>query len=400
MKSFSQVGLPIFLTGLVILVGGVVLNSWPHILGFDQPDSTFYDLQVLLFQADQMTNRIDLAVYAADPSSTYLPNYPSLVPWILSLMSIGMGALFPFGISLVLIFSAAIAIFWSWTLNEKERGEKLLSTTLALFLVFSPPTILAFERGNYDLAVFVAASMALALSTRYPFISSAMLSLTALMKLFPLGLVLMFATQKKRFMLISIPILSLLTYSIFRFEELAYVSKNTPRPQSAAFGQFVPAGEVAVHTELSTIELAAIWLGFHAFVALTYFQVFRKASGLLNSRDVAKKLLESSLATNLVIGGTGLLLLVYLVGNSYDYRLIFVLFPVMGLAKVLSLTSKPMILVWVLALVTSYFAFTSGPMALLGDYTLALLLFYMSHLSLTLIAKAKGKLSKRWELGG
>jgi hypothetical protein len=215
LKSTVLFALSTFFTGGLVVFWGLVLNSWPHIKGFDQPESVFYDLQVLLFQAEQLSNGVASEVYFIDTSAGYVPNYPVLVPWILSSLSVGMGALVPIGISLALAFSAVTAMMWGWAIHDKGLGEKIVTIMLSLLLVFSPPTILAFERGNYDLLVFVLASLALALSSKLPVAGSALLSLTALMKLFPVGLALMFATQKNRLMLLSIPALSMLTYLVF-----------------------------------------------------------------------------------------------------------------------------------------------------------------------------------------
>jgi hypothetical protein len=83
----------------------------------------------------------------------------------------------------------------------------------------------------------------------------------------------------------------------------------------------------------------------------------------------------------MVVGGTGIVTLVYLIGNSYDYRLIFVTIPLMGLAKVLPTNSSLMVSSYVLILTILYFSFTSGPLALVGDLALAVFLMGLIHLT-------------------
>ena len=378
-------GFSVFVAIACVMAYGLVLNQWPFITGFDKPTSLFYDLQVLLYQADSVGLSSNMSNYEANPELGIVPNYPLLLPRFLNLLTLGQESLVPIGIFLAVIYGITMASLWGWVSRGHSFRDYWITGLLALLVSVSPPAVLALERGNYDLLIFALVVATIVLLARFPKISSLVLSVATLAKLFPIGLVLIFLQGKKLFWLAFVPIAFLLSYFFFSPSEFLSVSLNTPRPNSDGFGQFVPHGLVGSVTYLSFAQKVFIWAGFHLLSFLIYALLAKSFIQRVQEWDIVKSLLASRTATSMVVGGTGVSGVVYLIGNSYDYRLIFFCIPMLGLARIFPPNSPIMSLAYPLVLAILYFSFASGPLAPLGDLALAIFLIGLVHITLLVL---------------
>jgi hypothetical protein len=190
--------------------------------------------------------------------------------------------------------------------------------------LFSPPVFLALERCNYELMVFFLVVLAIRLSHRskgvsHNILAGSTLLLATMLKIFPVfGLAIFLRESWKRSLTYMIPfgLLSIVYfYSIKPY--LALIHVNTQWSQYLSFGVNVVPYYLSLHywNNFAVYFLAAAWLVVIAFLFLAY----RSGSTTMPGSDV------DGYDTRLFRVGGIIYIATFLMGNSFDYRLIFLL---------------------------------------------------------------------------
>jgi hypothetical protein len=198
---------------------------------------------------------------------------------------------------------------------------------MALVLVTSPGSWLLFERGNFDLLIFLLVSFAiLFMHTRFSFITILMISITALMKFYTLPILLLYIlVQKNRHL------------RLWAFFALAFISflvlidifkaPGFPIPTFVAFGLLSPglwvnffAWRFNIPFELGIPLLYLI--GIIAFVGVTLFISHMKLQVKVTVRSFSSPS-SSALARNAFLVFSCTYFSCFLAGMNYDYRLIY-----------------------------------------------------------------------------
>ena len=202
------------------------------------------------------------------------------------------------------------------------------NTTKAWYLyipfLYSPPVILALERCNTDLLIFfiIVAAVLLSQGANSSFknwIAGAFILVASMLKVFPVfGLVCFLRTSWKRSLILIIPIgLLSLAYFFSIRPILTFIQVNTPYSQYLSFGiKVIPHYMAKNYSQaLATSIFILAWLA----VGIILYRGYRSGRNQLSITD------EDAYDVRLFRVGGVLFITAYLLGNSFDYRLIFLL---------------------------------------------------------------------------
>jgi len=319
----------IFFTTLVV---GVSIEHWPFMESFTQAGIAFGDLGVLLVMADFLADNPSTSPYVDFPIPGYLPNYPLIIPKFLAWVGLGIDDALVVGIfSGIVLWLALGLLIWSG-LKGSSRGSLWTKSLILFMAAFSPPVMLLLERGNYDLLIFFLVVCACFLAARHKLLGIALITFAAFLKIFPIAAMLAFV-KPGRLVYIAASISSFIIYLLVISDQLKSVNENTPRMGWASFGALVPS-ELAHEYIPSLNDLSVVLINIFLHAAGLGVGLFILARLKGEIPELQRRLRESALASNLFLAGTLIISFVYLLGNSYDYRLIFLLLPLTSLIAI------------------------------------------------------------------
>jgi len=239
---------------------------------------------------------------------------------------------------------------------------KRLNYIEALFyglILCSPSAMLAIERSNNDLIIFILLSLSLLIMKNktaiWRYFSYIIIMFAAILKLYPIFALITAIKEKKRnFTVIFLSIfIAFGIYVVTNFQSIILISKATPRSTTFSYG-----GKVIFDVIFDKLDSY-----FYIFYNYHIPQYFNQINLLLFSLTIALFLLISYLLAkhteNLFQNnklninqieafriGSSIYIGTFLIGNNWDYRLIFLLFTI------------PQILAWLKTQVQ--FEFISG----------------------------------------
>jgi hypothetical protein len=196
-----------------------------------------------------------------------------------------------------------------------------------LLVLFSPASMLLYERGNVDSFVFFVCAMAVLAAGYSAYAATALILLASIMKLFPiLGLSILFREPKKKFLLLSCTsLLVVLSYMILTLESVKTAWTETMRGNGLSYGTNILITRYA----LQLIQFLTRWFNpqqtqlllnygplIAALILLFVIMVLAVKSsgqpGYISERNLAAFRMGASIYV-----GT------FLLGNNWDYRLAF-----------------------------------------------------------------------------
>ena len=280
----------------------------------------FLDFQLLPASAESIRAGYNPAIEnPLDPKGRIF-NYPQI--WYLILRSpINFGWTIPLAIIFIALFFISIALFP----GKLDR----LSTLLLLLVTFSPAILLGVERANVDIIFF--SSMALALSLSQTWLLGAFLALmfSVIFKIYPvLGAGFLFGVEKKRaYQTILITLALTSVYFIFTLNDMLHVFSTTNKGDDWSYGWAVIP--LLLHNRfgirnpaVQVVFLIGALLALLAMAALAFHHrpgTIKAPSNLRNQQAFWL--------------GAGIYAGTFLLGNNWDYRLIFLLFTIPQLAE-------------------------------------------------------------------
>jgi len=217
---------------------------------------------------------------------------------------------------------------------------KRLNYTEALLyglILCSPSIMLAVERGNNDLIIFIILGIALlTMQTNYlylKFISLGMIMFASIIKLYPIFTISSFLRMKKQnfifFLISTITLFGI--YVIANFDSLMLVSKATPRSKSLSYGGKVIFNIIAGEHFASSFQwvISLLMIFSLSSILLISFFLVRGDNTLNKLNDLNFNQIDAFRIGSSIYIGT------FFIGNNWDYRLIFLLFTI------------PQILLWI-----------------------------------------------------
>lgn len=200
-------------------------------------------------------------------------------------------------------------------------------------IVFSPASMLLYERGNVDLVVFFICALVILASDYSPSVAAAGLTFGAIVKMFPIfGLIIFWREPKRRFILITIASLLFMTvYSLLTLESLRAAWASTIRSADKSYGAFVFISRFNSYFQAFFPKLLSFdqWRLLFEMVALALILV-AMALGLREEQSLLA-LQERNLAAFRM--GAAIYVGTFLLGNNFDYRLAFLAFVIPQLSE-------------------------------------------------------------------
>ena len=382
--------IPSAISGLIILLVGLT-NKWSAV-GVPSNGINFGDLRVITTAAQcaALDSSWNISSPPCDPTMA-MYNYPSFwaqgfarfgitsdsTPWLATMFIVA----FLIGLALI-----------TYSLLRTSQSPKRLLIILTLASITSP-VLLGAQRGNIDLVVFAFMSLGLALVvSTHRYSGAVALAIATALKLFPVGsgLALLFDSGKRAKALTIFLVLSVIGVA-FSIGDLRYISEKTPQLDGASFGSALLPFLFETHTSTGLSNTAFKILGWVAFllVLLAWQLIASHGSAPANAITLLCSELTSKRASAVIfLGSSGAFLAAYLVGPSFDYRLIFLIPAIGALAALQSRAALWLSVVLLLQLVLSYSDFI-GAAQYLSDLMLLVLAPLLGVMCLRLIRSPK-----------
>ncbi len=358
-------------TFCVALIVGLRIEHWPFIENFAQRDLQFGDLGALLVISDFFQSQPNGDPYHNFPIPGYTPNYPLLLPKILAMFDLGLNEVLLVGvISSVILWISLVALMVA-ILPRHNTHLKITYFLLLMMISFSPPVMLLLERGNYDIWVFLLVVLAGLVLHRLPGFALSLVGLAATLKLFPIAGLIAFWGQKK-YMNLAIAVGAVfLIYALLIRDQLTSVSANTPKPSWQAFGVLVIPSYLDLYVSNSVLIQIAVNLTIHLAGFLVGFWVLKTCSAEV--LELTAAIHKSNPSRGLMLVGGSVSVFTYVLGNSYDYRLVFLLAPLAALLVIEKPNGLGVNLITGTAFVL-FWSFAGNQISPLGDFAIIPLL--------------------------
>ncbi len=359
---------------------------------------SFGDLANITATAGCLANQIDIE--ECDPYARPFQPYVVLPARILNFFNLGIEDTWTIGITLAAIFfititSLAVLVSTSWT---RSTPQLFAIQALLALITIAPASMLAVERGQIEqltLGLVVVALIALSAgSPRVKFIGSITSLVATITKYLSVGMFLPFLNLSLFAKWNRAALLGLVLSALFLISSIPDVltaastsGASQPQTTKSAFSVTTLLATILTGSDFSydpTPEVVDNWttiklISYAIFIALliTWLVALR----LYGSGK--KSLPITSRAWILTMGSGGVLLFPYLLGNSHDYRLIF-LIPLVTGALLLS-QEHPLIGI-TLTITATISALTSASMIPTpNDFKLAPDLIIVGDLSLMIL---------------
>lgn len=356
-----------------------ITNSWAA-LGVPHMTPDFADLRQITSTSECVLSDPLMNVFEVRCDPWNRPyNYASIWAKLFAAFGVNSGSTVLLGIFFIAMLSLALGIF---TFIGNELGNKFIVSASAVAIGFSPPFLLAAERGNSDIVIlFILALAALLITRAKGYISAALVALAFGLKLYPAGAVgLLWPFKRGRIPRLIIFILTSSIFGLMLIPELKFILSGTPHAVDTSFGIAITSSILNIANPFSTRGLIynwAIFLGITLIYLLAGLLLKKAKPGIFEGRSATLK--NTSIRESLFLMGTGVWLTSYAFGTSWDYRLIF-LSPVIA-----ALLSSPKNHLWtkvlgVLLILQMYLCYPSDVQDTIGNVLwipLAPLLFVM-----------------------
>ncbi len=204
---------------------------------------------------------------------------------------------------------------------------------LMLLVLFSPASMLLYERGNADLFVFPICVAIIMMSSVSPQWTASLIVFGAIVKMFPLfGLTVLLREPRRKFWLLTIiSVLFMLMYGVLTFSSQAAAWNTTMRGDGLSYGSFVIITRLGKYFQEAAPGLFSLVQWQLAFEALALLLIL--IAGMLAVREETSLTAYHERNLTAFRMGASIYLGTFLLGNNWDYRLAFLIFVVPQLSQ-------------------------------------------------------------------
>jgi Glycosyltransferase family 87 len=367
---WGRLGLALIPGALSLALGlGLLATGRWSTFGVPTSERHFGDLLVILFTSQCSVDDPSWSIISNPcnvESSIY--NYPTLWAKFFALVHIGPASASTITAVFIIVFALAVSALTYTTVGKSTQWLTLIVLSIA---ATSPPVLLAFERGNIDILVFGATTASILLLIRGLSRSSAvLLAFATTMKLFPAGSILMFLAnpRHKRATLWTYGFVTIAGLALI-LRDLPSIYARTPALDGAAFGSaLLPLLALSRLGVMEPVTLGkTIGIALFLLVLLLEFAWFRSPYRRSHAvTTLIRELRADPAAGYLLLGGGGSFVAAYLIGPSFDYRLITLIPVIAGLSRIASRLSLGLAVLMLAQMLLSYSTFI-GPAQYLSD---------------------------------
>lgn len=233
---------------------------------------------------------------------------------------------------LLILYFVSIILF--------PQNISMFGSALMLLVIFSPASMLLYERGNADLFVFVICAAIVLVSDFSANWTAVLLVFGGIVKMFPvLGITVLLKESKKKFWNLTIISGSfMIMYGLVTFQSQDAAWNTTMRGDGLSYGSFVLITRLGDYLQEILPGLFSMGQWEVLFEVLAFLLILFAA--ILAIR--APKSLDSSKKRNLAAFRMGASIYVgtFLLGNNWDYRLAFMIFVIPQLSEWIFIENK------------------------------------------------------------
>jgi hypothetical protein len=276
----------------------------------------FSDLRTILSGAEAHASGLDPLYDKPDNPYGAPMNYPRVWHY-LSVFGMNQGHTVFLGSILIILFFIGVFIF-------VKQIDYITAIILSL-TIFSPAVLFGLERGNNDLVVFIFLALALALSRTSTIISLSLILFSAILKVYPIvGLVYLLKENRKRFWtLLSISSAVFVAYFIYNLNDFLYISELTYFSSYMSYGMKILPRMVYGYLNSELLrDLASIFTYIFIILLFTVSFIFTCKNYEFMEAQSEDFIDAFRIGASIYIG-------TYIViGQNWDYRLMFIIFTV------------------------------------------------------------------------
>ncbi|MFH2051361.1 MAG: glycosyltransferase 87 family protein [bacterium] len=308
-----------FLVGLGVLALAVLLvvygydDTW-RLWNIPTMSPPFADLRTITGGAESARMGLDpLVDNPGDPWGRPM-DYPRI--WeSLFLLGIDQGDTALLALIMIAAFIAGLFLF----VRDIDRTTAVLLAAG----IFSPAVLLGIERGNNDLLIFFLMAAALAALRRSPVLATGLVTFGAALMYFPIfGLAILLALPRRRCLaLAGLSIALILVYAAATLSDLRHIGTGALRGTTISYGFNVL--HTSVHGYFRS-PATGLWLEYACLgVLLVMFGIALRTRGFrFAPAEQDHQHLDAFRLGAAIYVGT------FLIGNNWDYRLMFLLFTI------------------------------------------------------------------------
>ncbi len=306
---------------LLALFSGYGYEKTYRLWGVPVLTPVFYDFRLIPGMAETLRMGLDPTLQNPGDPGGRIFNYPRIW-YLLAYTGLSQDDTLWMGIALLLLFFGSVfAVF-------KDIDPR--TVPLLLLILFSPAAMLLYERGNVDLLIFALCAFAAALAAKRAGVSAALLLLASLLKLYPiLGLGSLVFKGSRLFVRLALLVLvPLLVYLAWNSRNTQAAWSLTERDSQISYGvnvfamQFRPAIKYYYQAWLHRGD-AVRAANTLSYIGAGLVLVLSSGLGL---RAAAQRELPEGPHLNPFWMGAGIYTGTFLLGNNWDYRLVFLAF--------------------------------------------------------------------------
>jgi hypothetical protein len=216
-------------------------------------------------------------------------------------------------------------LFCTWVFL---RPIGLLAACLTVIILFSPASMLAVERGNVDLFIFMLCTLALLFLENHVWPAAMTLMAATFLKLFPIfGLAMFVHESPSNFRAISVSAVSaFLAYAVLTYPNTVAAFAGTENGSELSYGvNVIPLYMQRIFGSEQLFILLTLILPLAA-LGLCLFAFFLGSQSVSMPASESRHLSAFRLGALIYVG-------TFFLGNNWDYRLIFLLFTIPQLVE-------------------------------------------------------------------
>ncbi|MEW6285062.1 MAG: hypothetical protein AB1509_02440 [Chloroflexota bacterium] len=302
----------------------------------------FFDFRLIPGSAESFRNGFEPTVKNPFDPAGRLFNYPTF--WRLFFYTgISMDDTLWIVVLMLVLYFAGIVLF--------PQALSYRDALLMLLVIFSPASMLLYERGNVDLFVFFICALIVFVNGYSANWAAALIVFGAIVKSFPLfGVSVLLKEPKERFWkLTAASILFMVIYGIKTFESQYIAWTTTQRGSDFSYGAFVLMTYLNNHLQSLPLDVCSLGCWKVLFEGLAGILILSGFIGGIVQPHRLNAVSEGNLTAFRM--GVSIYLGTFLLGNNWDYRLAFLVFVIPQLSQWLGGKHRlhNLIVLWVLA---------------------------------------------------
>ena len=316
--------------GKVVLIASILLiwlflfvsfknngyNKTWQLWGVQTEDLVFMDFRLIPSSAESFRNGFEPSVENPFEPGGRIFNYPAI--WRLFFYTdITQNDTIPIGIAMIVLFFVGIILF--------PQRISVINAFWMLMIIFSPASMLLYERGNVDLVVFFICTLIILFAGYSAYLTAGLLVFGAIVKIFPFfGVTVLLKEPRRKFISLVLASLAIiLLYGFLTFESQKAAWSTTWRGAQASYGTFVLLTRFALYFKSPVWQIVFEMLAL-ILILLGVFPAVRNTVPLPVLHE--QNLTAFRMGASIYLG-------TFLLGNNWDYRLAFLILVIPQLSQ-------------------------------------------------------------------